>query len=87
MDEALVEGLALVRRVVLRGQVRCDLQDLQTGDLETLVLEPTEDPADEAALDPVGLDEQERAFHEEADFRFGVRKRPEIRRRRAEERE
>ena len=38
------------------------MDELQADELEAALLEPGEDPADQEALDAVGLDEDEGAF-------------------------
>ena len=50
-------------RVVPLEEVLREFRELQAHDLETLALEAPENLADEAALDAVGLDEDEGGFH------------------------
>ena len=49
--------------VVLGRELGRDLHQLHAGDLEALLLEAAEDVADEAALDGVGLEQDQSAIH------------------------
>jgi len=49
--------------VVLRGQFRRDLHELGAHDLQALFFEAADDAAHEAALDGVGLEDDEAGFH------------------------
>ncbi len=51
--------------IVLLGQVRCHAHHLHRDDVETLVLKPCQNAAHEAALDTVGFEEDESAFHQD----------------------
>src|SRR6187397_737396 len=63
LDEARVERLAGVDGVVLLGHLVRDAEQPQPDDLEALPLEAADDLADQAALDRVGLGEDEGALH------------------------
>ena len=56
------ERLAAVRGVVTLGEVAIDLHELEPDEPEAPILVAREDPADQLALDAVGLDQDERAF-------------------------
>ena len=61
-DEVVEERLAVVLGVVtLRGRL-VELAQLERDDLQALALDPIDDFADEAALDGVGLAEDEGAL-------------------------
>ena len=51
-----------MRRVVTLGEVAIDPHELEPDDLEAASLVTREDPADQLALDAVGLDEDESTF-------------------------
>ena len=63
VDEAGVEGLGLVGLVVGFGEGAGDLGEFEADELEAFFLEAGEDFAAEAALDGVGFEDDERAFH------------------------
>ena len=63
LDEAGEEGLAFVLGVVPAGEAFFDLHELETDKAQAAVLEALEDGSGEAALDGVGLDEDEGAFN------------------------
>ena len=62
-DQAGVEGAFLVCAVVGRGEVLADLHQLATDDLKALLFEAADNAAHEAALDGVGLENNEGGFH------------------------
>ena len=49
------------------GEGAVDVHELEADELEPALLEPGEHPADQQALDAVGLDEEERSL----EFRHG----------------
>ena len=63
LDQAGEERLAAVGGVVTLGEIAIDLHELEPEEPETTILVAGEDPADQLALDAVGLDEDERAFN------------------------
>src|SRR5207248_2238589 len=64
LDEAFVKAFALVGSVVGFGGFAGDLHELEAGDLEAFVFKAGEDLATEAALDGVGFEDDEGAFHD-----------------------
>ena len=62
LDEPGEERLLAVRRVVALGEVAVDADQLEPDELEAAFLVAREDPADQLALDAVGLDEDEGSF-------------------------
>ncbi len=72
VDQRAEERSLAVDRVVLLGQVAAHLDELEPDELEPALLEAADDPADEQALDAVGLDEDEGAFgHGGWSYRLG----------------
>ena len=65
LGEALEERLADVLGVVPLGEGAVDAQRLHAAQHEAAALEAGDDLADETAGDAVGLDHDERAFHED----------------------
>src|SRR5260221_63351 len=61
-DESLIEWLTLMLGVVAAGNLARDLHELETPELEAACLEAAEDRPGEAALQGIGLDENERAL-------------------------
>jgi len=55
-------GFALVDGVVPLGQIAVDLDKLEPDDPQSALFVAGEDPADQLALDAVGLDEDEGAL-------------------------
>src|SRR5207302_2871041 len=64
-NQSFIKRLALVLRVVLRRQLRCHPHQLQPHQLQATTLEPGDRFADQAALDAVRLDQDQRALHQE----------------------
>ena len=62
VDQPGEERLLAMRRVVTLGEFAIDPHELEPDDLEAASLVTREDPADQLALDAVGLDEDESAF-------------------------
>ena len=62
LDQPGEERLLAMRRVMALGEVAIDPHELEPDDLEAASLVAREDPADQLALDAVGLDEDESAF-------------------------
>ena len=62
VDQPAEERLLAVRRVMALGEVAIDVHELEPDDLEAALLVAGEDPADQLALDAVGLDEDEGPF-------------------------
>ena len=71
VDQAAEERLLAVDRVMAFGQRPVDLDELQADELEPALLVALEDPADEQALDAIGLDEDECAFGHDPSRRSG----------------
>lgn len=63
-DEAVVEGFAFVGGVVFGGEFFGDHHEFHADDLDALFLEAGDDFADEGALDGVGFEDDEGAFHD-----------------------
>jgi hypothetical protein len=62
VDERGEERALAVDRVMTLGEFPVDLNELEPDQLQAALLEAGQDPADEEALDAVGLDEDEGAF-------------------------
>ncbi len=58
-----VPALFDVLGIVLLGQRRRNAHHLQGHDIETFIFEPTQHAAGQAALNAVGLEQNQRAFH------------------------
>src|SRR5439155_12978715 len=63
LQQRVVEGLALVDGVVLLGQRAARLDQLQAGQAQPLLLEALEDGPGQAALQAVGLQQDEGGLH------------------------
>src|SRR6185369_4836650 len=61
-DQPAEERLLAMRRVMALSEIPIDPHELEPDDLEAASLVTREDPADQLALDAVGLDEDESTF-------------------------